>query len=61
MAHCVPTSYLDAAAENARRDRLRSALPAAASLLMLLGLTMAGALAMRKLLNVAAWLVGVGG
>jgi hypothetical protein len=44
--------------EQVRRERLRSAVPVTVAVLALLGVVLAGALALRSVLDFGVWLIG---
>lgn len=49
---------VDLEREEARRERLRSAVPATVATAMLVGLLLAGALALQHLVGLGIWLIG---
>ncbi|NLE70644.1 MAG: hypothetical protein GX609_00915 [Actinomycetales bacterium] len=60
MAHQT-LQPIDPVLEERRRERLRSNVPAAAAVVMLLGVILAGALALERLVNLGVWLIGTTG
>ncbi len=46
--------------EEARRERWRSAIPVAVAVVVLLGVLLAGCLALRGLVDFGIWLIGAG-
>lgn len=60
MAHQT-LQPIDPVVEERRRERLRSNVPAAAAVVMLLGVILAGALALERLVNLGVWLIGTTG
>ncbi len=57
MAQDVRFTDIDLQRDAARREHLRSALPTLVSLGLLLGVALAGALAVRQLVDFGLWLV----
>lgn len=57
MAQDVRFTDIDLQRDAARREHLRSAVPALVSLGLLLGVALAGALAVRQLVDFGLWLV----
>lgn len=57
MAQDAPFTDIDLERDAARRDHLRSAVPALVSLALLLGVAVVGALALRQLVDLGLWLV----
>ena len=60
MAHQT-LQPIDPVLEERRRERLRSNVPAAAAVVMLLGVILAGALELERLVNLGVWLIGTTG
>ncbi len=57
MAQDARFTEIDLEREAARREHLRSAVPTLVSVALLLGITLAGALVLRQVVDVGLWLV----